>query len=503
MQQKRGSDTKRVLIIGNIANNGFLIGQILNKAGHDVDVLSDDYFHCMAYPEWENLNLLLSQSEQIKMPCDKITKNNIPYVRPSWFSQGNRNDAINYLISKRDGDLTHAQTIWAKLLQQSFDFQVDEAPNTFETGEKYKYRLANFTFPKLFIISKSILRNIFVRVINFVARKFFIGANVYTRFTKFLVPNFFLRPLVRQFYGRETCEQMRDLCEKYEEVVLFGPSAIWGFLLKGIDFAYFEHGTVRYASEQSDLMSIVLSRVYKECKRILVTNGDVFSTLDALPKAKLIPTVHPLVWISDETQRMADDFLQKEWDQWATLKDKSFLFCPVRQDWDAKGVDFYLRNIEEISQMFPNLEFVFTNWGADLNASKRLLDDSLVNSKCHWIDTMSRPLLITIARKSLLVLDQLALPHFGSTAPQVMSIGIPVVSSYVPDSTKEIAKEAAPIFAIHGIEDLIDHLKFLSDPLNRKNYEKTSIRWIEKWHNDNRILSDFHLLFEINEDKND
>ena len=37
----------RVLHIGNIANNGYLVAKLLRRAGIEADVLSYDYYHVM------------------------------------------------------------------------------------------------------------------------------------------------------------------------------------------------------------------------------------------------------------------------------------------------------------------------------------------------------------------------------------------------------------------------------------------------------------------------
>ena len=49
---------KRILHIGNIANNAYLNAKILNQSGNTInDVLVMDYFHIMGCPEWEDSKL--------------------------------------------------------------------------------------------------------------------------------------------------------------------------------------------------------------------------------------------------------------------------------------------------------------------------------------------------------------------------------------------------------------------------------------------------------------
>ena len=323
----------------------------------------------------------------------------------------------------------------------------------------------------------------------------------YPKLVDLFIPNFLLRPVLRRFYGKEICTKISNLCKYYDDVVLFGPSALWAFLITSQKFSFFEHGTVRYASEKSDLFSIILHRVYLKSKAILVTNGDAFSTPRLLPNAEMIPTVHPIVWFNESFEVQGDEFLSIEWSIWRELRNRKFLFSPVRQDWDVKGVDFYLINLKKIADEFPELEFVFTNWGADLVSAKQMISDANLDSRVHWVDTMSRPLLATIAMKSFLVLDQMALPHFGSTAPQMLSLGVPVASSYNPASTWEIASEAAPILPILSLQDLILHIRNLYSDFYRTEYSLMAKSWVDKWHSQDRIVRDFTRLFELMEGK--
>ena len=44
----------RLLHIGNIANNAYNNGKLLNQAGCDCNVLCYDYYHVMGCPEWQD-----------------------------------------------------------------------------------------------------------------------------------------------------------------------------------------------------------------------------------------------------------------------------------------------------------------------------------------------------------------------------------------------------------------------------------------------------------------
>ncbi len=73
----------RVLHVGNIANNAYLNAKFLRSMGIDAHVLSYDYYHVMAMPEWEELELRDNHGDDYRprfSPRDLGS-----YRRPLWF----------------------------------------------------------------------------------------------------------------------------------------------------------------------------------------------------------------------------------------------------------------------------------------------------------------------------------------------------------------------------------------------------------------------------------
>lgn len=97
MQNEVFSDPKRrpppkkiqnakILIIGNIANNGFLLGKILRERGIAADVAAFDYYHINACPEWETASEL-PEAPDPYFPVWLLRKD-VWKKRPTWFYQG-------------------------------------------------------------------------------------------------------------------------------------------------------------------------------------------------------------------------------------------------------------------------------------------------------------------------------------------------------------------------------------------------------------------------------
>ena len=74
---------QKILHFGNIANNAYLNSKYLRDLGYCSDVISHDYKHIMARPEWEDSDLT-SLGDQF----DPQFESESFFVRPSWFYDG-------------------------------------------------------------------------------------------------------------------------------------------------------------------------------------------------------------------------------------------------------------------------------------------------------------------------------------------------------------------------------------------------------------------------------
>ena len=84
--QNENGRALRVLHVGNIANNGYLNAKFLRSFGVEADVVCRDYYHVMALPEWEELEINLDYGDD-NFPAFKV-QDLAGYVRPRWFISG-------------------------------------------------------------------------------------------------------------------------------------------------------------------------------------------------------------------------------------------------------------------------------------------------------------------------------------------------------------------------------------------------------------------------------
>ena len=105
----------RVLHIGNIANNAYLVAKFLRRSGVEADVLSYDYYHAMATPEWEELSINHDYGDDYR---PRFAREDIgSYERPGWFVSGPFSLCVKYLLAMRSEDRKKRDHLWALLRQ--------------------------------------------------------------------------------------------------------------------------------------------------------------------------------------------------------------------------------------------------------------------------------------------------------------------------------------------------------------------------------------------------
>jgi hypothetical protein len=133
----------RILHIGNVANNAYLNAKYLNRAGYDCDVLCNDYYHIMACPEWEELEVGGELDDPNHPEWFNLVKSS--YSRPKWFAQGSLQTAVKYLTAKREGRFNDANKIWNQLSIENKTIKAENVANKFFYQRAVRYR-QNFFF---------------------------------------------------------------------------------------------------------------------------------------------------------------------------------------------------------------------------------------------------------------------------------------------------------------------------------------------------------------------
>jgi len=528
----------RVLHIGNIANNAYLVAKFLRRAGVEADVLSYDYYHAMGTPEWEELSITHDYGDDYQPRFSSDDTGN--YERPRWFVSGPFAMCVDYLVAKScSDDQTRSDYLWqllkrAQLGEISSYLAADSEINTQEsnrTSETWNERLVGFYLNAVgFLImlpyraarlaGRVVHRSLRAMGFNRTADSFFrwaTGLGLVRTTISYLVTaraHFQIRPSdfdrfkeLKQdfrtlFPGRpdqlsladfvrylEILEPLQRLFSKYDIVQAYATDPILPLVSGKKPFVAFEHGTLRDFIRENNPLHRLTALAYRKADHVFVTNGDCQQHALWLGCENATAMLHP---IDIEQHRQRDE------DAIAALRARYgadvLLFCPIRHDWAVKGTDIHIRALPEIcARVRGRVVLILAPWGLQIEDSRRLIRSLGHETSVAWLE---RPLcrieLIRHMQAADVVLDQMTLPHFGATAPQALAAGTPVIMSYKPDSTAWIVAEPAPILPAFNPEEVAKAVITALDPAWRANFKDRAQAWIDTHHHNDRVVRD-HL----------
>jgi glycosyltransferase involved in cell wall biosynthesis len=577
-EQKHGRRL-RVLHIGNVANNGYNTAKLLRRGGIDADVLAFDYYHVMACPEWEEIELNHDWGDDFAprfSPADLGL-----YQRPRWFVQGPPEVCASYLTARvkrldkaadeiwrllelaRNGELgaddAGARAAWALFCAEIASesrlgglalrasgwtvlqvrragahlrhgmFLTARAPWRMLLGQiriagsgrmagalRDRVRGAAAWLRRLSVRQTLLLggRSVWRRsvpLVRIIAGENFVialrhrilrilGLQRATQLSRFdeLVAQF-----AAAFPNRADRLTLDDLSQwtrhvalfsgvfaEYDIIQAYGIDPILPLLIGNRPYVAFEHGTLRSFIRGDDDVSRLNALAYRLANHVFVTNGDCLEHAQWLGIERMSAMLHP---IDVDRHELRDET------GIAALRERHgadvMLFCPLRHDWEVKGTDVHLRALPQICErlMPRRVVLVLSPWGLQIDESRRLIAELGVSENVAWIERpLCRSAFVRYLGAADVVLDQMALPHFGGTAPQALAAGVPVIMSYRPDSTAWIVDQPAPILPAFNPSEVADAVVRALDPTWRAEFAVRARTWIYAHHHDDRVVRE-HL----------
>jgi glycosyltransferase involved in cell wall biosynthesis len=521
----------RVLHIGNIANNGYLVAKFLRQVGIEADVLCYDYYHVMGTPEWEDIPIKHDYGDDFRPRFSREDIGN--YKRPRWFASGPVSLCVNYLLALREKDQERCDHLWdalerARLAQHPAKADIqgasDDAAGLWRFLRSFPREAAVFAT----MLPYRLLR-IVGRVVNRGLRAFGLHqeAAVFVGWTQRLLlvqkllsltviaraiaeTGFFdldrLQKLKRDFAALfpnrmdqlylsdfmpylGTMAPLEKLFEKYEIVQAYATDPILPLVCKKRPFVAFEHGTLRDFIRENNPLHRLTALAYRKADHVFITNGDCLEHAHWLGCKNATPMLHPID-VHQHRQRDETAIANLRRQYGADV----LLFCPIRHDWAIKGTDVHIRALPEIrKRVAGDVVLVLAPWGLQVGESKRLIRSLACESSVAWLERpLCRSELILHMQAADVVLDQMTLPHFGATAPQALSAGTPVIMSYKEESTAWIVDEPAPILAAFSPEGVANAVVTALDPRWRTEFASRARAWVDTQHHSDRMVRD-HL----------
>lgn len=495
----------RVLHVGNIANNGYLNAKFLRRYGVEADVVSRDYYHVMATPEWEDLEIQFDYGDDDSPRFDGRDLG--AYVRPHWFVSGPL--ALCPRMLKQRGK--HAQPrrlrygfdrVWScaaallgKRICLAFTL-LTMAPRSFVLIAARRVlpilrvnRLLKLVFRSLKGLSATSADRILIRVKHF--RSWHNSPEVAKAIRLFDL--YFPARLDRltasevEYYLTAT-PLFRKMFADYDIIQCYATEPLHAFLADTKPYIAFEHGTLRDFTTTDNSISRMTSLGYRHARHTFVTNGDCLEYAKKIGLTRFSPIAHPID-VEQHRANFGEDIARIRSDLDADV----ILFCPIRHDYKVKGTDVHLQALPIIKAALKrSVRLVLIGWGQQVDESRRMLSKMDCGEDVVWKSPMSRITMIKYIRAADVVLDQMALPHFGSTAPQCLAAGVPVISSYDPKSTSWMFAEPAPILRAFSPEEVAQSVVRALDKKWRAGYENSARAWIDRFHSPDKIVTE-HL----------
>jgi len=378
----------RILILGNMANDGYAVAKELRKMNVDVDLAVNTSDFGMALPEWEDANF--------NGPID-------PY-------------AIDPTIMNKKWNPPE----WIRY----FDF-LNRAP---------------------------------LRARNLMAK---IGVRID------------LIKLMREY----------DIVEAHVPFYIYSQ-------FSGVPYVVYDAGAIRFFTYRNGMYDRLSRRGYKKAGSIMITNPDTFEIIDGLQYIDQ-QKVYAVPFAIDPEKYKPSSALELR-EKYAT-KDDLLLFCPARQIWREKGNDKMIRAFAKFLKAVPNSKFIMVAWSIDEENSKELVNSLGISDKVSWIKPVPKNQLIQYYNAADVILDQFVLGSWGTSTPEAMSCGKPVLMFYKKNFIIRAFGEEPPILNSFTEEEIYSNLMRLAQDKDfRIDMGQKSREWIIRTHS-SRVVSSRHL----------
>jgi len=476
---KKSFKNIKVLHVGNIANNAYLNSKLLRRTGVLSDVLCYNYYHIMGSPEWEDAKIQGNWGNDFNPDWSRVDLGG--FKRPSWFYQGALNQLVWDMDKKKKEKIVLKEKIQIKIEEILYGNLIEMIFKIFYRfplakkiiintwyNLKYIYSLYSWYVYKQLKISNSTLKKI----------------DYYYQLTldfKKLFPDrkdqLTLKDIIPYL---SSIEIFKHIFNHYDIVQGYATDPIYALLANKHPYVAFEHGTIRDIPFWNSSLGRLTALAYRKADLVFITNSDGLIAAKKLGLKNFDTIPHPIL---SDWHRKSAKLLKKN--------SEFILFCPMRHDWQIKGMDIYIKNLPEIiKKSKKDIKIIFNEFGMDLEKSKKLIKKLNLEKYIEWHKPMPRWELVSWMVKADIVLDQLNTPAFGGIAAEGMQAGKPVLASYDHDQCKWMFPEKPPLAIIKSEEDIVKNLvKLINSPNLRKSIGKKSKIWFEQYLSEKIVIN--------------
>ena len=477
--------TLRVLHIGNIANNAYNIAKALReRTDIEADVFTNSYCRYISQPEWEDVEFDPVQYDDFTVP-DWGSVDLKGFKRPDWYFEN--------LDPK----------VWDRLGNFDNKAMLRTAENLFETASFLKgakkiksifdkkrltkggLRKCSSFYESLFVDPYHSVNDDYMLYLKAAYEKFFSG--ILTALTM---------DELKDGAKQSTLRGHQKLFSKYDIIQAYG---VWEpmhplLVTPSVPFVTFEHGSMREHPFMPETVGRLLALAYKKSFKNIITNGDSIHAIKRLGLDNYVFIPHPV----DDTKfcPQKTDFRDKLLGEYGC---SYILFAPARQNWRYKGNDKIFRAYSKLVKYFGkgSVKLLVSDWGQEVEKSKQMVRDIGIERDVVWLPPLCKPRLAKYYNASDLVLDQFMLGAFGTTTPEAMACGKPVVSFYKPEDHQWCFEDHPPIINAYSSDDIYESIeRGLKDPEKLHSIGVKSLEWYKENHSLDKVVSGHVKIYE-------
>lgn len=275
-----------------------------------------------------------------------------------------------------------------------------------------------------------------------------------------------------------------NMVKQYELLQLSVPSVIYLQFL-GKKFIVHEAGWLRNFPYLDGAAEKLARRGYSKAECVVMTNADCYPHLNKIRYRRqvFIPFVIDIERYRPLEQPRQDDTLT--------------FFHPTRHVWNVKGNQRLLYAFAKFLENGYQARLVMMDWGTleDAQLSKELVERLGIESHVRWLSPVSKPRLIQLYNSSDAVFDQFVLGCYGTTAPEAMACGKPVVMRLERSCNEECYGEFPPILNAESVDEIHEAMIALTDPNLRRKRGEAGRRYVIEHHSPDKVANQYAALY--------
>lgn len=478
----------KILFIGNIANNAYLLAKFLREKGVEADVLCYNYYDIMSCPEWEDAEIRGDWIFNERPEWFNCEIRN--FKRPKWLIQGPLDVAVSYLLEPNPkSKLSLDRHCFIEHPHFNEGILPFWRPSEWKVAFNVDPVMAALALPYFFFKCLTIS----------LKRK--LPADL-TETRDLNLKN--KRPADAFFSEFRT--SWSKLFDSYDFVQAHATDPIWPMLYSNKPYVAFEHGTLRNIPFEDGFIGELTRLAYKKANHVIITNTDNIAAAEKLKIQKFSFLPHPVnpVCASDEDAALLrNDLIEK-------LDSNYIVFHPSRQHWDEKvrhpdwekGNDIFIKGFAKFAkEINPKAGAVFVEWGQKLKETKALLAELDIADRITWVKPLPHIEMTKYIKACDMVADQFWIGAFGAITPKAMMCGRAVLLKLDEGIHKLAFPELPPVLNAKNPEDVFLCLKkHYEDNAFRHEIEQKSSDWFHKYHSapviTDKLLNVYEELLE-------